>query len=189
MKARRKVIPTLMVAYLLGADCNLRVAKNQWQSSTNVSTFFIRHGNYCSPQTTCPKDLLRYQESTRLSPGTKTNMLNVPPAKSQAFTSSRVASKASRIEYEDSPQFRPPGLIKPPHPPNPQPRQDSPSQNSWELHKHLGYEKKHHPLCRRSRLLHQTSGQLRPIPTMGQHLILIKDKKKVLQAQLDPVRQ
>ncbi|KAL0668926.1 hypothetical protein Bca4012_031630 [Brassica carinata] len=41
MKARRKVIPTLMVAYLRGADCGttlLRVAKNQWQSSTNVST-------------------------------------------------------------------------------------------------------------------------------------------------------
>ena len=34
-------------------------------------------------QTTCPGDLLRYQESTRLSPGTKTNMLNVPSAKSQ----------------------------------------------------------------------------------------------------------
>ncbi|KAL0684016.1 hypothetical protein Bca4012_050864 [Brassica carinata] len=30
-----------------------------------------------------PRDLLRYQESTRLSPGTKMNMLNVPPAKSK----------------------------------------------------------------------------------------------------------
>ncbi|KAF2532518.1 hypothetical protein F2Q70_00029952 [Brassica cretica] len=34
-------------------------------------------------QTTYPEDLLRYKESTRLSPGTKTNMLNVPSAKSQ----------------------------------------------------------------------------------------------------------
>ncbi|KAF2579008.1 hypothetical protein F2Q68_00004512 [Brassica cretica] len=69
-----------------GADCNvtlLRLAKNQGQSSTNVSTIFIRHGNYCSPQTTCPRNLLWYQESTRLSPGTKTNMLNIPPVKSQ----------------------------------------------------------------------------------------------------------
>ncbi|KAH0867657.1 hypothetical protein HID58_074679 [Brassica napus] len=67
-------------------NCNitwLRVAKNQWQSSTNGSTFFIRHGHYCSPQTTCPRVLLRYQESTRLSPSTKTNILNVPPVKSQ----------------------------------------------------------------------------------------------------------
>ncbi|KAF3582312.1 hypothetical protein DY000_02030678 [Brassica cretica] len=30
------------------------------QSSTNVFTFFIWHGNYCSPQTTCPRNLLRY---------------------------------------------------------------------------------------------------------------------------------
>ncbi|KAL0826476.1 hypothetical protein Bca101_050153 [Brassica carinata] len=53
------------------------------QSSTRGSTFSIRHGHYRSPQTTCPRILLWYQESTRLSPSTKTNMLNVPPAKSQ----------------------------------------------------------------------------------------------------------
>ena len=35
-------------------------------------------------QTTCPGDLLWYQESTRLSPSTKKNMLNVPSAKSQS---------------------------------------------------------------------------------------------------------
>ncbi|KAH0898809.1 hypothetical protein HID58_048377 [Brassica napus] len=47
------------------------------------STFSIRHGHYRSPQTTCPRILLWYPESTRLSPSTKTNMLSVPPAKSQ----------------------------------------------------------------------------------------------------------
>ncbi|KAF3501191.1 hypothetical protein F2Q69_00043065 [Brassica cretica] len=53
--------------------------------------------------------------------------LQVPGQKSiTTFTSSRGASKANRIKHED-PQFRPPGLIKPPHLPNPLPRQDFPS--------------------------------------------------------------
>ncbi|KAH0898489.1 hypothetical protein HID58_048057 [Brassica napus] len=44
-----------------------------------------------------------------------------------AFASSRGARKANKIKHED-PQFLPSGLIKPPHPPNPKPRQDSPSE-------------------------------------------------------------
>ncbi|KAF2615749.1 hypothetical protein F2Q70_00011453 [Brassica cretica] len=59
-KARHKAILALIVAYLQGQI----------------------HG-HCSPQTTCPRILLRDQGPTRLSPSTKTNMLNVPPAKSQ----------------------------------------------------------------------------------------------------------
>ncbi|KAL0826365.1 hypothetical protein Bca101_050042 [Brassica carinata] len=47
-------------------------------------------------------DLLRYQESTRLSPGTKMNMLNVPPAKSKVQSRDEARSynyniKTSRI--------------------------------------------------------------------------------------------
>ncbi|KAH0862685.1 hypothetical protein HID58_079896, partial [Brassica napus] len=47
-------------------------------------------------------------------------------------------------------------------------------------HKYLGYEKEHHPLCRRSRLLHLTRGQLRPIPTMGETSHLYKGEKESL---------
>ncbi|KAH0893237.1 LOW QUALITY PROTEIN: hypothetical protein HID58_055666, partial [Brassica napus] len=82
-KARHKAILALIVAYLRGKIAILHMAKNQWQSSTRGSTFSIQRGHYRSPQTTCPKILLRYQESTRLSLSTKTNMLNVPPTKSQ----------------------------------------------------------------------------------------------------------
>ncbi|KAF3508388.1 hypothetical protein F2Q69_00006048 [Brassica cretica] len=39
-------------------------------------------------------------------------------SKLQGASSSRGASKAIGIKHEN-PQFRPPGLIKPPHPPNP----------------------------------------------------------------------
>ncbi|KAF3596458.1 hypothetical protein DY000_02021816 [Brassica cretica] len=78
------------------------MAKNQWQSSTNVSTFFIRRGNYCSPQTTCPRDLLRYQESTRLSSGTKTNMLNVPPPKAKVQSRDEARSYIYNIKTSRS---------------------------------------------------------------------------------------
>ncbi|KAH0938838.1 LOW QUALITY PROTEIN: hypothetical protein HID58_006299, partial [Brassica napus] len=49
-----------------------------------------------------------------------------------------------------------------------------------EPHKHLGYDQKHHPLCRRSRLLHQTFGQPRPILTMGATSHLYKAEEESL---------
>ncbi|KAH0898846.1 hypothetical protein HID58_048414 [Brassica napus] len=88
-KAQHKAILALL----------LRVAKNQWQSSTSGSTFSIRHGHYRSPQTTCPRILLRYHDSTRLSSSTKMNMLNVPPAKSQGTIPRR--SKKLQLQHQN----------------------------------------------------------------------------------------
>ena len=103
-----------------------------------------------APRRTCwtsPRQKPRYNPETRQEttsttskPQGASSMLNAirrptrrPEWKSiTAFTSSRGTSKASRIKHED-PQFWPPGLIKPPHPPNRWPRQDSPSHNSWVL--------------------------------------------------------
>ena len=53
----------------------------------------------------------------------------------------------------------------------------------------MGQVKKHHSLCRHSRLLHQTFCQLRRISTVGATSHPYKGEKKVLQAQLDHARQ
>ncbi|WZZ34589.1 hypothetical protein YC2023_017990 [Brassica napus] len=131
------------------------------------------------------------------------------------FASSRGARKANKIKHED-PQFLPSGLIKPPHPPNPKPRQDSPSEflGPDSYTPHTTHETREPPEMQteaeysyrsstsiwgmsRSITLYEDipsfsikpSGNSDQSLTWGKRLIHIKEKKKVLQAQLDPTRQ
>ncbi|KAH0893183.1 hypothetical protein HID58_055612 [Brassica napus] len=185
-----------------------QVAKNQSQSSTNGSTFFIRHGHYCSPQTTCLKVLLRYQESTMLSPSTKMNMPNVPLPKVRITQeATAITSKpqgASRMLNEIT---RP--LLQA------QEGQVRPVESSMRILSFglrvlfnllilliLGLTKilplrifgSSRSIWGMSRSIYadvpgfsiKLSANSDQSPPWGQRLILIKEKKKVLHAQLDP---
>ncbi|KAH0883884.1 hypothetical protein HID58_059980 [Brassica napus] len=99
--------------------------------------------------------------------------------KTSRSINSRGASKASRIKHED-PHFRPPGLIKAPHPPNPSPRQDFPSQNSWSSTRIWGMSRSVTLYADVPGFSIKPSANSDQSPPWGQRLILIKEKKKVL---------
>ncbi|KAH0903436.1 LOW QUALITY PROTEIN: hypothetical protein HID58_042939 [Brassica napus] len=201
-KAQHKAILALLVAYLRGKIAIFHMAKNQWQSSTSGSTFSIRHGHYRSTQTTCLRILLRYQESTRLSPSTKTNMLNVPPAKSQCTIPRR--DKKLQLQHQNLKE----------HQTQPMLVESSMRILSFGLQvllnlliplilslakilplRILGYKRSIRiwGMSRNITLYADVPGLSIKLsansdqsPPWGQRPILIKEKKKVLHAQLDP---
>ncbi|KAH0855478.1 hypothetical protein HID58_007973, partial [Brassica napus] len=194
-------------------ESTTQVAKNQWQSSTSNPPSLV--GVEITAR--LKQKLQEIYSGTKNQLGIKTNMLNVPPTKSQdearsynyninTSKSIKYAKRNKETGMETLPKvhynlyklerhkqghfglrvlfnlfvllilslakilpLRIPGAMPELRP-----------SIATEPHKHLGYDQKHHPLCRRSRLLHQTFGQPRPILTMGATSHLYKAEEESL---------